>query len=342
MPNVLICSYLEPELVERVRAVDPRLDVVYRPDLLPKPRYAADHVGEPLERSPEEQVAWDALLAQAEVLFDFDYTDIEGQVRKARRARWLQASSAGIGQLVKRRGLDASDIVFTTASGIHARPLAEFVMMVMLEHVKCAGLARAQQRQRTWRRFATGELSGKTLGIVGYGRIGKEVARLARAFDMRVIGSKRSVIGQDAATLGLDRLYDGAGLHDLLAESDYVCLITPHTPETEGLMDTAAFEAAKPGAVLINIARGVVVQEPALLAALDAGRLAHAALDVAAVEPLPPTSPLWAHRNVTIYPHSASTGEHENERLVELFCENLRRYLTDEPLLNRLDTRRMY
>lgn len=342
MTEVLICSYLEPELVERVRAVDPRINVHYRPDLLPRPRYVADHVGAPLTRTPADQAAWDSLLAGAEVLFDFDYTDMAGWARKAPRARWLQASSAGIGQLVKRQRLDETGIVFTTASGVHAKPLAEFVMMVVLEHVKCADLAREQQAQRLWRRFTTAEAAGKTLAVVGLGRIGREVARLARAFDMRVIASKRDVEGQDAAALGLDALYGADRLHDLLAQADYVCLITPHTPQTEGLMDEAAFAAMKPGAVLINIARGALVREPALLAALDSGRLAHAALDVAAVEPLPADSPLWSHPSVTIYPHSASTGERENERLVELFCDNLRRYLAGEPLLNRLDTERMY
>ncbi len=342
MTEVLICSYVEPELVERVCGVDPGVRVHYRPELLPRPRYIADHVGTALVRTPAEQADWDSLLARAEVLFDFDYTDIAGWARKAPGVRWLQASSAGIGQLVKRHRLDETGIVFTTASGVHAKPLAEFVMMIVLEHVKRAGLARDQQARRSWQRFTTGELSGKTLGIVGLGRIGKEVARLAKAFGMRVIASKRAVGGQDAADLGVDALYGADGLHDLLAEADYVCLVTPHTPETEGLMNEAAFAAMKPGAVLVNIARGAVVHEPALLAALDSGRLAHAALDVAAVEPLPETSPLWTHPNVTIYPHSASTGEHENERLVELFCENLRRYLAGEPLLNRLDTKRMY
>lgn len=342
MTNVLICSYLEPELVERVRSVDASLEVVYRPDLLPQPRYGADHVGAPLVRSAADQATWDSLLARAEVLFDFDYTDISGLATKATNARWLQASSAGIGQLVERRGLARTGITFTTASGVHARPLAEFVMMVMLEHVKRAALAREQQRERLWQRFSTGELSGKTLGIVGFGRIGKEVARLARAFDMRIIASKRTTAGHEPADLGVDALFDGSGLHQLLAESDYVCLITPHTPETEGLMDEAAFAAVKPGAVLINIARGVVVDEPALLNALDSGRLAHAALDVAAVEPLPADSPLWDHPEITIYPHSASTGEYENERLVELFCDNLRRYLAGEPLRNELDTARLY
>lgn len=340
--KVLICSYLEPELVDRIRSVDPRLDVQYVPELLPKPRYAADHVGAPLTRSADDQSRWESLLREADILFDFDYTAIGELPRRASSARWLQATSAGIGQLVRRLNLDSMNMVFTTASGVHARPLAEFVLMIMLQQTKNAALARRQQEQRTWQRFATGELNGKTLAIVGYGNIGKEIARLARPFGMRVVGSKRRVDGFTATDLGLDALYSSQQLHEMLAQADFICLITPHTPDTEGLMDDAAFAATRRGATLINIARGVVVDEAALLRALDSGRIAHAALDVAAVEPLPPTSPLWDHPAITIYPHSASTGEHENERIVGLFCENLRRYLHQDPLLNQLDVERMY
>ncbi|HRP47630.1 MAG TPA: D-2-hydroxyacid dehydrogenase [Trueperaceae bacterium] len=340
--KVLICSYLEPELIARISAVDERLDVQYYPELLPRPRYPADHVGAPLQRSAADQERWEALLRQADVLFDFDYTAIGQLPERAPSARWLQATSAGIGQLVKRERLDRMNAVFTTASGVHARPLAEFVMMILLEQTKRAALARQQQQERLWKRFATGELAGKTLAIVGYGNIGKEVARLARPFGMRITGSKRRTEGFSASELGLDTLYSSQQLHEMLGEADFVCLITPHTPDTEGLMNDAAFAATKRGSTLINIARGVVVDEPALVRALDSGQLAHAALDVASTEPLPAESPLWAHPNITIYPHSASTGEHENERIVNLFCENLRRHLANEPLLNQLDVERMY
>ncbi len=340
--KVLICSYLEPELIARISAVDERLDVQYYPELLPRPRYPADHVGAPLQRSAADQERWEALLRQADVLFDFDYTAIGQLPERAPTARWLQATSAGIGQLVKRERLDRMNAVFTTASGVHARPLAEFVMMILLEQTKRAALARQQQQERLWKRFATGELAGKTLAIVGYGNIGKEVARLARPFGMRITGSKRRTEGFSASELGLDTLYSSQQLHEMLGEADFVCLITPHTPDTEGLMNDEAFAATKRGSTLINIARGVVVNESALVRALDSGQLAHAALDVASTEPLPAESPLWAHPNITIYPHSASTGEHENERIVNLFCENLRRHLANEPLLNQLDVERMY
>ena len=342
MPKVLICSYLEPEHVVRIRAVDPRLEVLYHPELLPKPRYAADHVGAPLERTPEEQARWEALLGEAEILFDFDYTGTKELPERAKKVRWIQASSAGIGQFVRRQNYGRMNATFTTASGVHARPLAEFVLMIMLEQVKQASLARKQQEERLWKRFATEELTGKTLAIVGLGNIGREIARLARAFEMRVIANKRHLDGQTAELFGIDRLFAWDELYPMLSQADFVCLITPHTPETEGLINKAAFAAMKPGATLINIARGAVVVEADLLEALDSGHLAHAALDVAAVEPLPPGNPLWAHPEVTIYPHSASTSAFENARLTELFCQNLRRYLDGEPLLNQLDLERMY
>lgn len=342
MTKVLICSYLEPEYIEQIRAVDPALEVVYHPELLPKPRYTADHVGHPLQRTPEEQARWEALLAEAEILFDFDYTATKELPERAPKVRWIQATSAGIGQFIKRNNYARMNAVFTTASGVHARPLAEFVLMVMLEHTKQAGLARQQQQQHLWKRFATEELTHKTLAIVGFGRIGKEVARLAKAFDVRVFASKRHAEGQSAADFGIDALFAWDQLHSMLSQADFVCLITPHTPETEGLINQAAFAAMKPGAMLINIARGVVVDEAALLEALNSGHLAHAALDVAAFEPLPPESPLWDHAKVTIYPHSASTSAFENSRIIELFCDNLRRYLKGEPLRNQLDIERMY
>jgi phosphoglycerate dehydrogenase-like enzyme len=340
--NVLICSYLEPELVERIRQVDSRLNVQFHPELLPAPRYPTDHIGAKLERSPAEQARWEDLLGQAEVLFDFDYTGLDRLPERAPQVKWIQASSAGIGTLVRRRNLDRMDAVFTTASGVHARPLAEFVLLAMLQQVKKAALARQQQAERRWEPFLTDELGGKTLAIVGYGRIGTEVATLARTFGLRIIASKRHTDGVDAAELGLDALYPSERLHELLAEADFTCLITPQTPETEGMLDAAAFAAMKPAAMLINIGRGAAVIEEELLAALDSGRLAHAALDVTAVEPLPVDSPLWGHPQVTLYPHSATNSARENERLTDLFCENLRRYLAGGQLLNILDVEQMY
>jgi glyoxylate/hydroxypyruvate reductase len=339
--NVLICSYLEPELIAQIRAVDERLHVEYHQDLLPKPRYVADHTGHPLERSSEEQTRWLGLLAKAEVLFDFDYTSIAELPERAPKVRWIQASSAGIGQFVHRQNYARMNAVFTTSSGVHARPLAEYTIMCLLEIVKQRDLARTQQLKHRWQRFATDELSGKTLAIVGLGKIGREVAKLGRAFDLRVIATKRRLEG-DAASLGVDQIFAWTDLHVMLGQADFVCLACPHTHETENLFDAAAFAAMKPGASLVNIARGAVVVEAAMIVALESGRLKHAALDVVLTEPLPPESPLWDMPNVSIYHHSASTNDRENQRIVDLFCQNLRRYLEHQPLQNTLDLERLY
>ena len=342
MVNVLICSYLEPELIEQIRATDAQLKVEYHPGLLPKPRYQADHVGAPLKRNLQDQTRWLELLQDAEILFDFDYTGVKELPERAPNVRWIQASSAGIGQFVTRQNYARMNAVFTTSSGVHARPLAEYTIMSMLEVVKQRDLARQQQLEHRWQRFSTVELSNKTLAIVGLGKIGLEVAKLAKAFDMRVVASKRHVEGLDASSLGIDALYPWTDLHAMLAQADFVCLATPHTAETENLMDEAAFQALKPGATLINIARGAVVVEAAMIAALESGRLAHAALDVVATEPLPPDSPLWDMPNVSIYHHSASTNDRENQRIVELFCQNLKLYLEQKPLINTLNIQQMY
>ena len=137
-------------------------------------------------------------------------------------------------------------------------------------------------------------------------------------------------------------LHPWTELSKLLEDADFVCLACPHTVETDGLIGEREFAAMKRGATLINVARGAVVQEPAMLEALQSGQLGHAALDVTAIEPLPADSPLWDMENVSIYHHSASTNDRENERIVEIFCDNLRRYLDGQPLHNQLDIERMY
>lgn len=342
--TVLIASYLEPEYVERIRAVDPRLDVIYEPTLLRAPRYAADHTGAPGTRSPADEARWQALLAQADILLDFDPTHRADLPELAPKVRWIQASSAGIGQFVQNSRYDQRmpETVFTTASGVHAVPLAEFCLMSMLMFNK--GLLRMinDQREKHWERYAGTDLQGRTLAIVGVGRVGQEVARLGQAFGMRVIGTKRSIAGVDPATLSLDQLYSTHELHTMLAQAEYLVLITPHTPDTEQMIGAAELAALPKGAMLINIGRGATVDEPALIAALQSGQLGGAALDVFAEEPLPPTSPLWDMPNVLVSPHSGSTSDRENERLTELFCDNLRRYLAGEPLQNVLNTETLY
>jgi glyoxylate/hydroxypyruvate reductase A len=342
--RVLIASYLEPAHVARIRAVDPRLDVVYEPDLIPSPRYAADHTGAPLERTPEQEARWHALLAEADVLFDFDRPLAPRLHELAPRVRWIQATSAGIGQFVKRHDLARTmpRTVFTTASGVHARPLAEFCALAVLAFSR--GFLRMvdAQRARRWERFAGSDLEGKTLVIYGFGSIGLEVARTMRVFGLRILGIKRSVGSADATSMSVDEIHPPAALHDLLPRAHVLVLCAPHTPDTERVFGEAELALLPEGAILVNVARGALVDEAALVRALASGRLGGAALDVFAEEPLPADSPLWSMPNVLVSPHSASTSDRENGRITDLFCENLRRFLNGEELLNVLDVERLY
>ena len=343
-PTVLIASYLEPEHVERIRGVDPRLDVVYEPGLLRRPRYAADHTGAPVARSPEDEARWRSLLGRADVLFDFDYTNDAELPELCPRVRWIQATSAGIGPFVKRRGYDKRmpRTVFTTASGVHARPLAEFCALAMLAFSRGLFTMLEAQRRQHWERFAGTDLLGKAVVIYGHGSIGEEVARASRALGMRTIGVKRSVQGQDPEALQVDELHPASGLRALLPRADFLVLAAPHTPETEGAIGRTELALLPAGAVLVNVGRGALVDEGALVEALRSGHLGGAALDVFQEEPLPKESPLWTMPNVLVSPHSASTSDRENARLTDLFCRNLRRFLAGEPLENVLDPDRLY
>jgi phosphoglycerate dehydrogenase-like enzyme len=338
--TVLICSYLEPQHVERIRCVDDRLDVIYEPELLRPPRYAADHNGDSsFQRTQEQETRWRKLLAQADILFDFDPTHRADLPELAPKARWVQSTSAGIGQLVKANSYDSRmpHTVFTTASGVHKRPLAEFVVMAMLMHYKGALRMIDGQRRRHWERYAGTDLEGRTLAIVGLGRVGAEIARLCRALGMTVIGTDVR-----PAPDAVNRYYEPSQLHAMLPQADVLVLMVPHTPQTEKMIGARELALLPRGAYFINTARGAVVDEAALIEALRSARLSGAALDVFAEEPLPPSNPLWEMPNVLVSPHSASTSDRENARITELFCDNLRRFVSGEPLRNVLNTALMY
>lgn len=345
---VFIATPLEPENVARIRAVAPeRVEVIAEPDLWPPLRYVADHKGQAgFARTREQEARWRAHLARAEVLWDFAPADRDGNggMALAPNVRWVQTTSSGVGQMVRELGFADSDLLVTTARGVHAGPLTEFVFLALLSHVKLLPHLQAEQRKHRFERLCSDELAGKTLAIVGVGQVGTRVAQLGRAFGMRVIGCTRHATEEQALSRGLDAIYPPARLHELLGLADAVVLIAPHTDETERLFDAGAFAAMRPGAVFVNIGRGATVDEPAMVDALRSGRLGFAALDVFAVEPLPAASPLWDMPNVLISPHSASTAFGENARIAEIFCHNLRCYLDGRlgEMRNVLDKKRLY
>ena len=346
--NIFISTPLEAEQVERIRAVAPGdVEVVFDPDLFPPLRYIADHKGvEGFQLTPEQDRRWRDYLGRADVLWDFPPKNADGTggMDLAPNVKWVQTTSSGVGQQVKNLGLQDSDLLVTTAKGVHAGPLSEFFLLAILIHFKRLAHLKDEQAAHHWERFCGEDLAGKTLAVVGAGAVGRRVAETGRFLGMRTIATDVVLTPSQAAEMGFDEFFPIDRLHAMLGEADVLVLSVPHTPETEKMIDAAAFAALKTGAVLVNIARGQVVDEAALIEALRSGKIAFAGLDVFEVEPLPPESPLWDMPNVLVSPHSASTVNSENAKITDIFCHNLRCYLDGRhgDMRNLLDKARMF
>ena len=274
-------------------------------------------------------------VGEAEILYTFRFP--HEHLAKAKRLRWIQASGAGADQLMPFEDLPPGVLV-TNAAGINADMMADFaIALVLALQLNMKGYA-DQQRERKWKRVLAEPLTGKTLAVIGLGRIGRGVARRAKAMGMRVVGTRRSA----APVPDVDAVYPPEELHRALAQADYVVLTVPLTPATVHLIDAKAFDAMRPTAYLVNVSRGRVVEEAALVEALRAGRIAGAALDVFEKEPLPAESPLWGLDNVILTPHVGGDMKDFSARSARLFCENLGRYLRGEPLRNVVDPQRGY
>jgi phosphoglycerate dehydrogenase-like enzyme len=345
--TVAIAVPLEAGLVDQIRAVDPSVTVLYQPDLLPPERFPADHSGDPaFQRTAEQEERYWAMLNSAEVLYGFPNENPAGLARVARenaRLQWVHAMAAGAGGAVKTSGLEPDllqKFKITTSAGVHALPLAEFAAMGILNGFKRTAELAQDQATRTWPslRVPTRLVNGSNLVISGLGEIGLETARIARALGMKVSGTKRSVEPIE----GIDHVVDNAGLPSLLATADAVVNTLPGTAYTEKLFNRGMFAAMKPGTTFINVGRGTVVDEDALLEALDNGRVGYACLDVFAVEPLPVESPLWNHPRVMVSPHTSALSAAENRLIAERFCSNLRIFLDGGDLPHLVDTVHFY
>jgi phosphoglycerate dehydrogenase-like enzyme len=242
------------------------------------------------------------------------------------------------------QALRESGAVFTNSAGIHAPAVAETAIAMMLHFARGLDVAVQAQANAEWRTepfertpSVARELAGATLGVVGFGGIGRETARRAHALGMRVVALRRRASRPTQEEDGVTVHAGRGGLERLLAESDYVVLSAPETAETRGMIDGPALERLKRGAVLVNVSRGVLVNEEALVRALSSGALRGAGLDVFATEPLPPTHPLWRLPNVLITPHVSAFTERFWEREAELILDNLGRYLRGRPLRNVVD-----
>ncbi|MBO0709862.1 MAG: D-2-hydroxyacid dehydrogenase [Acetobacteraceae bacterium] len=276
----------------------------------------------------------DARIGEADVLVVSGLWRDE-LIERAARLRLIQSISAGVDQYGKAV-LQAKGIRLASAQGANARAVAEHAMALILALARRLPEARDNQTRRVWRGMIgdltqrEDELGGKTLLIVGIGRIGGALARLAKAFDMRVIGVRRDPA---AGTNGADEVYAISALPTLLPCADIVALTCPLTPETENLIGPAALAAMKPSAVLVNTARGRCLDETALLAALGAGRIAGAALDVARDEPLASDSALWGARNLLITPHTGGETCHYEDNVLDIMLDNLDRLWRGETTL---------
>lgn len=260
-------------------------------------------------------------------------------VAAAKNLAWVHTTSAGVEQLLIQLGAESDRIVVTNSRAVHGPAIADHVFAMLLSLTRNLPTYLEAQKTGQWVRdesvgLPRVALQGRTLLVVGLGGIGTEIARRGAGFGMRVIGTRRS---DDPAPAFVERVGKPNELLAMLPEADVIALAVPLTPETEYMINGAAFAAMKPGSYLINIARGKVVETGPMLEALRSGRLAGAGLDVTDPEPLPSDHPLWKQANVIITPHMASRGELTVERGAALYRENLRRFAAGEPLLNVVD-----
>jgi phosphoglycerate dehydrogenase-like enzyme len=326
--EVLITLGFSEALLARLRGVSPRLNFTL------------------IRTGKVEEVPADVWL-RTEVL----YTNwVLPKPEQVPSLRWLQFHWAGIDHAVKDSLLSMPDLAITTLSGANASQIAEYVLMMLLAlgH-RMPELVAAQKRSEwprdRWERFSPRELRGSTVGIVGYGSIGRQIARLLHTFGATILATKRDAMHpQDAGYIPegmgdregdfVRRLYPPQAIASMLRECDAVVVTVPLTPETRGLLGAKELAALKPGAFLVDVSRGGVVDQAALIAALSEQRLGGAALDVFPEEPLPAESPLWKIPSAMITPHISGNTPHYDQRAVDLLCENLRRYLAGQTLYN--------
>jgi len=287
-----------------------------------------------------------ARLQEANVLCSYWVPDNWRALTK--RLRWLQCSAAGVDSLLPTGILNAeSGIVVTTAVGINTTPIGEYVFGSMLMFNRTwPEMVRLQERHVwprsvTWYKLGGRELAGHTLGIIGLGSIGRRVAQLGRAFGMRILATRRTV-QEGEQDPDVDQLYSTAQLHEMLGKSDYVVISVPLTQETDHFIGEAELRAMQPHTYLVNVARGRVIDEQVLIRALKEGWIAGAGLDVTEEEPLSAESPLYTMPNVILTPHISGTSVKYDERLTDLFADNLRRFRNGEALRNRYENERGY
>ena len=285
------------------------------------------------------------LIGEAEVFCGFGIR--REPFLAGRRLRWVHSAAAGVGASLFDE-MRTSDVLFTNSGGIYAEPMAEHALAMILYFSRGLDMAVAARPEKRWEHARLAgvespliELSGRVLGIVGYGRVGSALGRRAHALGMRVRAIRRTLGGLPPPP-ELERLDGPAGLAELLPGCDFVAITVPDTPETTQLIDEQRLALMPPRAVLLNLSRGSILDEEALLQALTERRLRGAALDVFQREPLPADHPFWEMENVLVTPHVSGTSGRFWERQTDLIVLNIRRYLAGEELENQVDKERGY
>lgn len=344
--RVAVAAPLTEALHALIETAEPRVELMRDASLVAPKRWDADFSGDPgFRRTPEQQSRFEALLDTADALYgipDVDPDALSRTIKANPGLRWVHTMAAGGGGQVRAAGLSPAElerVAFTTSAGVHGGPLAEFAVFGILAGAKDLPRLIAQQRARTWSgRWAMGQVADQTILVLGLGGIGGVVARRLSDLGATVLGVSRRNVEID----GVDRIVHP---DDIVAEApklDAVVSTLPGTDATHHLLGGEFFAALSGGTTIVNVGRGNVIDEAALVEALDAGRAGFAALDVFEVEPLPDTSPLWSRADVLISPHTAALDAGEERRIAELFADNAGRLLDGRPLRNRVDTVEFY
>lgn len=281
----------------------------------------------------------DDILKRAEVLFNWQ-KDKEDTYLDSDYLKWVQTFSAGVDAL-NLKGIAQNDITLTSANGVHSYPISETIFSYILSFTRELHTYSKSQQKKEWLKVSPeGEMHDKTIGIIGVGQIGQETAKIAKAFNMKVIGVRHS--GKSVAKV--DEMYTPDQLNEVLPQCDYVVAVLPLTDETHHLIGREQFKLMKETAFLVNVGRGPVVEEAALIEALENHEIAGAGLDVFENEPLDSSSPLWDMDNVILTPHTAGGTKYYNQRVVEnIFIPNLEYYLNEEtPSINLYSQERGY
>lgn len=344
--RVVAAVPLSEDLCRLIEELEPRVEVVRDHSLMHPMRGPADWSGDPDHvRTAEQQSAFDAMVDSADALFgipDVDPTALARTVGANPGLRWVMTTAAGGGAQVKAAGLERSDlerVVFTTSAGVHGGPLAEFAVFGVFAGAKGLPRLLADQRSRTWpERREMRQIDEMTVLVVGLGGIGAECARRFHALGAQVWGTTRS--GDPVE--GVDRLIPLDDLVEAVRDVDAIVVTLPGTEQTHHLIGADVFEAVRPGVVVASVGRGTVIDETALLAALDDGGVGFAALDVFENEPLDAASALWSHPRVLVSPHTAALSSKEEERIARRFAENAARLLDGRPLRAVVDTVEFY